>query len=178
METLVFENIQSIVWVFISTVTFYFFTIVASKIAGIRSFTTYSSFDFLVTLAMGALLASTITSDKISLAEGAVALFTLYALQTVIAFMRQKWNVVGDIVDHNPILLIDQGKIIDENLKHVRITRYELNAKLRGEGITDYNQVWAAVLEASGTISVMKRNSPDQKFDDALLKGVRYKVKS
>ncbi|MEK6478268.1 YetF domain-containing protein [Catalinimonas sp. 4WD22] len=177
MKTMFFENTQSIIWVFLSTIFFYFFTIVASRIAGIRSFTTNSSFDFLVTLAMGALLASTITSDAISLVEGTVALFTLFVLQTVIAFMRHKWSFVSDIVDHNPILLIDRGKILEKNLKHARVTRYELNAKLRGKGITDYNQVWAAVLEASGTVSVMKKNDAEQKFNPALLEGVMNKVK-
>ncbi|WPP50162.1 DUF421 domain-containing protein [Catalinimonas niigatensis] len=177
MNSWFYDSAFNILWIIVSSIVFYIITITASRIAGIRSFTTNSSFDFLITLAMGALLASTITNKEISILEGTAALFTLYVLQMLIAVMRQKWNSVNSLVDNTPVLLMEHGKILEENMKYVRITRYELNAKLRAEGITDYSQVRAAVLEATGSVSVMKKPKPDQKFDPALLEGVMNKVK-
>lgn len=177
MNSWIYDSAYNILWIVVSSIVFYIITIAASRIAGIRSFTTNSSFDFLITLAMGALLASTITSKEISILEGTTALFTLYVLQLLIAVMRQKWHSVNGLIDNTPVLLMEHGKILEENMKYVRITRYELNAKLRAEGITDYSQVQAAVLEVTGAVSVMKKPKPDQKFDPALLEGVMNKVK-
>ncbi len=170
------DSSQNIIWIFISAVIFYFITIVASRIAGIRSFTKNSSFDFLITLAMGALLASTITSKEISVLEGSVALVTLYILQNAIALARQRWGFVNKFVDNTPVLLMEHGKILEKNMHHVRITRYELNAKLREHSITQYSQVRAVVLEATGNISVIKQPEAGKEMDTDLFEGVLMKV--
>ena len=177
MNIWLYENANNLLWVFISTTLFYLITIAASRIVGIRSFTTSSSFDFLITLAMGALLASTITSKEISLAEGVAALLTLYVLQTVIAVMRQKWGFINRFIDNQPVLLMEHGKVLEENLKYVRITHHELKAKLRAHNITRYSQVRAAVLEATGNVSILKETETGEEFDTSLLEGVLSKVK-
>ena len=177
MDTWLYQNSHDIIWILISTILFYAITVGVSNLVGIRSFTTASSFDFLITLAIGALLASTIADNDISLVQGTTALLSLYGIHTLITFARRKWNFVKRIIDNRPVLLMKDGCMLEENMKHARITAYELRAKLRENNVINYGQVLAAVLEVNGKISVLTRRIPEETFDPALLRGVLSKVK-
>lgn len=146
-----------------------------SKLVGIRSFTTASSFDFLITLAIGALLASTISDNDISLVEGTTALLSLYGIHTLITFARRKWGAVKRIIDNRPVLLMKDGEMLHRNMRFARITEYELRAKLRENNVINYAQVLAAVLEVNGKISVLTQRDYSDDFDPALLHGVMSK---
>ena len=177
MSSWLFDSLPSLGWVMASCVIFYFLTIVATRIVGLRSFTKLSSFDFLITLAMGALLASTVVSREVALAEGIAAIVTLFALQIVVAVVRTRWGWARRRLDNQPTLLMKDGEVLYDNLRAVRITEGELLAKLRVNNVYNYQQVKAVVLESSGDISVI-HIVPDEltPFNDSLLKGVIYKV--
>ncbi|MFP4092819.1 MAG: DUF421 domain-containing protein [Cyclobacteriaceae bacterium] len=166
------EDSVTLLEVFLTAALFYLITIAASKVAGIRSFTKTSGFEFLITLAMGALLASTVIDNKVSIMEGTVGLATLYVMQLLIAFMRRKWKFITYFVDSRPILLMENGQFLDKNMKKARITKMEINSKLRGYDIKQYKQVRAVVMEPSGTISVIKED-PEHPLDSSLMEGVR-----
>jgi len=99
-----FDNVQIIFRVSLSCLVFYIIRLVTSRLAGLRSFTTFSGFDFLITLAMGALLATTITSKEVSIVEGMVAVVALYLFQIIIAWARQHWGFVKRWVDNPPVM--------------------------------------------------------------------------
>ena len=168
-----FDSVPSLLWVGLSCLVIYLVMIVTTRIVGLRSFTKLSSFDFLITLAMGALLASTVVSREIALAEGMVAIATLFILQIVVAMMRTRWGWVRKWVDNPPTLLMKDGQVLHDNLRAVRITEGELLAKLRFNNVYNYEQVKAAVLESSGEVSIIHdtANHPVA-FNDALLNGV------
>ena len=177
MNSWLFDSFPSLLWVGLSCVIFYLLMIVATRIVGLRSFTTFSSFDFLVTLAMGALLASTIVSREIALIEGITALVSLFALQIGVANLRTRWSWIRKWVDNEPTMLMEDGEILYDNLRAVRITEGELMAKLRVNNVYNYDQVKAVVLESSGDVSVIQRTpNADVRFNPALLEGVVRKV--
>jgi len=172
MQEWVTDEYTAIAKVFASGVVFYLVTILGSKLAGIRSFTKASSFDFLVTLAMGALMASTVIDQKISLLEGTVAVASLYMMQNLIASIRMRWAFINRYIDNQPIMLMEHGKFLEDNMRKINITHEEVNAKLRSCNINNYTQVRAVVLESSGSVSVLK-NDPGNPVDPSLLEGVR-----
>ncbi|MEO0332274.1 MAG: YetF domain-containing protein [Bacteroidota bacterium] len=172
-----YDDIQSILRVGLSCLVFYIVVVIGSKLAGLRSFSDFSSFDFLITLAMGALLATTITSEKVSIVEGTVALAALYTFQIIVAKARQKWGFVKRWVDNPPVLLMFNGEILQDNLNYARITEDELKSKLRQEGICSYEQVKSVVLESSGDVSVIQDKNADVSFNLNMLDGVVKKVK-
>jgi len=122
METWLYSNAHNFFCILISTVLFYGITVTVSKLVGIRSFTTASSFDFLITLAIGALLASIISDNDISLVEGTTALLSLYGIHTLITFARRKWGTVKPIIDNQPVLLMKEGQMLYQNMCFARIT--------------------------------------------------------
>lgn len=167
-----YDDIDNLLRVGLSCLVFYVIVIVASKLAGLRSFSTFSTFDFLITLAMGALLATTIVSKEVSIVEGSAALVGLYILQMLIAWLRQKWSFVRKLIDNPPVLLMRDGQVLYKNLKRVKITEDELKSKLRQQSILHYDQVKAVVLESSGDISIIQDPYVKADFDPAMLDGV------
>lgn len=171
-----FDSAHSLLWVVISCVAFYFLTIAISRLVGLRSFTAFSSFDFLITLSMGALLASTVVSREVALTEGFAALATLFALQMGMSLGRAHWGWVKKIVDNPPMLLMENGQVLHDNLRAVRITEDELRAKLRGSNVYNYSQVKAVVLESSGDVSILRQPDQDLLPELSTLEGVVRRV--
>lgn len=127
-------------------------TIAYIRIVGLRSLSKMSSFDFVVTVAFGSLLASVALSAS-SLLDGLLATATLLAVQAAIAWAR--FRGFDKVVDNDPILLMIGGEMIDEHLKSTRVTPDDIRAKLREANVATYDQVAAVVLETTGDISVI-----------------------
>lgn len=142
--------------------------IVAVRIAGLRSLSKMSSFDFLVTVAMGSTLA-TVAATSTSLTTGALALVSLLSVQAAVATFRRK-SRIGTLVDNEPMLLMSGSTIHEEALSNCRVTRSDVIAKLREANVASMDQVLAVVLETTGDISVLHGDGP---LEDVLLEGVR-----
>ncbi len=155
----------------VTTVFMYAVIILYTRVFGLRSFSKMSAFDFAMTVAIGSLFAGALSSPSPSLLLSAVTLGGLFAGQKVIALGRQKaW--LRDAVDNDPILLMANGKPIENNLRFANVTDGDLTAKLREANVLHFGQVKAVVMESTGDISVL-HGEPDDEFNPALLEGVR-----
>ncbi len=162
-----------LLWIVLSCAIFYFLIIGVTRLVGLRSLTTFSSFDFLITLAMGALLATTVVGQSVALVEGFVALAALFALQMAVSALRARLSWVRQLLDNPPMLLMQDGEVLHKNLRAVRVTEDELRAKLRFNNVFSYAQIVAVVLESSGEVSVLKKSGEtDISLDGELLKEV------
>ena len=104
----------SLIAIVLSAIGIYITVIVYTRIAGKRSFSKMSSFDFAMTIASGSILASTILLKNVSLIQGAVGLLVVYILQIGTAFLR-RYPKFRKITDNEPLLLMEEGKIFHEN---------------------------------------------------------------
>ena len=142
--------------------------IALTRLAGVRSLAKMSSFDFAATVAMGSALASTLLGS-VPLAAGAVGLALLFALQWTLATLRRRGMLHG-VVDNRPILLMAGETVLEDNMRHARVSREELWAQLRLHGVQRRADVRAVVMETTGDISVLAGPGG---VDDELLDGVR-----
>lgn len=148
--------------------------IVYTRLAGLRSFSKMSSFDFTMTVAVGSLVASTILSNDPPLFLAAVALAWIYALQLAVARLRIRSATVRNLVDNQPVLLMENGRMLEDNMRASEITRADLFAKLREANVLRLEQARAVVLETTGDISVLHAPDDDPvELEDVLLEGVR-----
>ena len=163
----------SIIAILLTALGIYLAIILFTRIAGKRSFSKMSSFDFAITVAIGSVLASTILFKPPSLVHAAVAMGTLFAIQMLVAHFRGNSAVMRKLVDNEPLLLMKNTKIIEKNLEKAKVTHSDLRAKLREANVTQMTQVQAVVMESTGDIAVLHHDDPDHDLDDALLKGVQ-----
>lgn len=166
-------SLNAYLMVILSTVGIYLALILFTRIAGLRSFSKMSSFDFAITVAIGSIIASTVLSKDPPLLQAIVALGILYAVQMTVAAWRGNSTLMSKLVDNEPLLLMDGTQILDQNLKKAKVTHNDLRAKLREANVTQLSQVKAVVMEATGDVSVLHNSDKDHELDTQLLKEVR-----
>ena len=140
------------------------------KLIGLRSFSKMTAFDFITTVATGSLLgnaASAATWQSFFIANG--AMLALLGAQAMIAGLRVSSFKGFQVMENEPIILMSNGVMNQENMNKTRVTRDDLFAKLREANALDISQIRAVVLETTGDISVLH----GEKLDDALLESVR-----
>ncbi len=158
------------VWlVAVSAVALFGTVILIARIVGLRSFSKMSSFDFVVTLATGSVLAS-VAASSTSLANGALALAVLYTAQWIVAQLRRRTSWAVHVVDNKPIALMLEGEFVHENLTAARVTEDDVRAKLRQNNVHALRDVRAVVLETTGDVSVLHGDGP---IDHDLVADVR-----
>jgi uncharacterized membrane protein YcaP (DUF421 family) len=158
--------------IILTAIGIYICTIVYTRLAGKRSFSKMSSFDFAMTVAIGSILASTILSKSTSLLQGAVGLASVYVLQLFVALLRRN-KQFQKLVDNKPVLLMDGQEILHENLKKSHVTLDDLKSKLREANVLELSQVRAVIFEATGDIAVLHTKDENQQIEDFILEDVK-----
>lgn len=158
--------------VLLSCVVCYAAILVYTRIVGLRSFSKMSAADFAMTIAVGSLFASTISSPSPSLLIGLTAIAALYASQWLIASIRSKSNTAAKWLDNQPLLLMSGRTFLDDNLKRANVTRADVFGKLREANAFNYDQILAVVFETTGDISVLHSNDANAELDADFLKDV------
>ncbi len=140
------------------------------RIVGLRSFSKMTNFDFVMTVAMGSLLAASGQSSEWSAFwQTIVAMAALFVVQWLVARLRKSSDQFEDFVQNEPILLMRNGKFDQEALTKTRVAKDDLIVKLREANVLSLDQVRAVILETTGDVSVMH----GEYLEDTLLKGVR-----
>lgn len=166
-----FKEVDLLAIVF-TAIGIYLATIIFTRLAGKRSFSKMSSFDFAMTVALGSMIATTVLSKSVSLWDGVVGLGIIYVLQLSVAILR-RFNVIKKVVDNEPLLLMDGKEILHENLNKARVTEEDLRSKLREANVIRLSEVRAVVFEATGDISVLHTGDENEELEEWLIKDVK-----
>jgi len=159
----------------LTAVGIYAALILWTRIMGLRSFSKMSGFDFAITVAMGSLVAATAGAPTPSLAQGVVAISSLFLLQLLVARLRVRSPGIRWAVDNEPLLLMDGERMLEANMRSAGVSEADLLAKLREANVLNRDQIRAVVFESTGDISVLHTMDGDDVFFDRsmLLSGVR-----
>ncbi len=154
-----------------STLAVYALLVLLVRVVGLRSFSKMSGIDFAMTITTGAVLASTLLNRSPPLAQGAVALVALFAVQAAVSWGRR--HGLSALVDNDPVVLMADGRMLRDNLRKARVTENDVWAKLREANVLRPDQVRAVVLETTGDISVLHGDPDGPDLHPCLLRGVR-----
>jgi uncharacterized membrane protein YcaP (DUF421 family) len=142
--------------VVVSTVSIYAAFVILVRVMGQRSLATVAAFDLALVVAVGSLIARTSLLRAPTLAQGLIALVTLFALQAAVARLR-RFSAVDHVVSRQPVLLVLDGEVLHHNLRRAHLLEAELRQKLRLAGVGSLAVVKCAALERNGAISVIQR---------------------
>ena len=137
------------------------------RLSGKRTLSKMNAFDLVVTVSLGSTLATIGLSKDVALAQGALVLLSLISLQFIVAWLSVRSNVFQSLVKAQPAILFRDGHFFEQTLRRERVTREEVLAAMRSQGVGGANGVAAVVLETDGSFSIIK--SSDQ-FDGSTLK--------
>ncbi|MGI8787120.1 MAG: DUF421 domain-containing protein [Pyrinomonadaceae bacterium] len=154
-----FNSWFNLLSVLVTGVLIYAALIILLRVSGKRTLSKWNAFDFVVTIALGSILATVIMSKDIPLIEGISAFLLLITLQFVITWLSVRFDFVKNIVKAEPTLLLDKGKFLHDAMRRQRIDQSEIRAAIRAKGLAAIENIEAVVLETDGTFSVIEKSS-------------------
>jgi len=158
MEKYIFTNLPDLGRLMLITVSTYVALVIMLRIAGKRTLAKMNAFDFVVTIAIGSVLSIIMMDKTIPLLEGIAALALLIILQYLISWATVNFKSLNSFVRSSPTLLFYEGEMLKKNMKKERVTKSEILASLRKEGIHSIADVKAVVIESNGDLSVIKKD--------------------
>ncbi len=157
---------------FLSAVIIYFLVIVSTRLAGVRSFAKMSGFDFAMTIAVGSVLASTAMSPSVPVPVGVTVLAVLFGVQWGLAKLRVVFPPFSKLLDNEPVLVMKEGEILEDNLARCGVTRDDLASKLREANVLRLDHVRAVIVETTGDVTVL-HGDPAVELSPEIFRGVR-----
>ncbi len=146
--------------------------VVLVRIVGLRSLSKMTNFDFIMTVALGSLVAGGAQATEwASYGQVIAGMVALFAVQFIAALLRKSSDTVEAVMQNEPILLMRDGEFCDEAMQSTRVAQSDVIAKLREANVMDMSEVRAVVLETTGDVSVLHGDS----LDTRLIENVRQK---
>ena len=115
-------------------------------------------FDYVIGISIGSIAAEYAVYTDVGAREGITALvvFTMFSL--AVSFVCIKSYSGRKLLDGTPIILIENGKIIENGLKKTRLTVNDLLEECRQKDVFDITNIEFAILETSGKLSVLLKS--------------------
>ncbi len=137
----------------------YVFLLLAFRLTGKRQIGQLTPFDLVVLLVISNIVPNAMIGDDDSLGGGLIGATTILVVNWAVVELTYRDKRVRRLLEARPAVLIHDGRILHDRLRAERITRDDLEAALRRQGVADPTRVRFAVLEESGGISVVPFSS-------------------
>lgn len=158
---------------YIRTIILYLVLILVIRLMGKRQIGEMEPAEFVVTMLVANLAAIPMQDAGIPLLTGLIPILTVLGVELMLSWLMLQSGVLRRLFCGKPVLLIDNGKLLQSNLRLTRVTLDELFGKLREKDILDITQVQYAILETDGNVSVF----PYAHFSPASAKDAGVRVK-
>jgi uncharacterized membrane protein YcaP (DUF421 family) len=132
----------------------YAFLVVALRLAGKREMLQLSTTDFVVLLAVANAVQNGIIGNDNSVTGGLLGGATLFVLNAALAVVLYRSHRARVLVEGTPTVLIDNGRIVVENLRNEKITHEELQVAIQRQGAREQCDVERCVLAPGGAIVI------------------------
>jgi uncharacterized membrane protein YcaP (DUF421 family) len=134
--------------------------LVLTRVIGRRELSSLQPFDLILLIILGDAVQQGLTQDDYSLTGAFLVIFTFAVLQVFVSWVGYKFPGARPVLEGEPIVIVQDGNLIERNLKRERLTEDEIAEEARCNGIAHLAEVRWAVLETNGKISFIKK-SPD-----------------
>lgn len=115
-------------------------------------------FDFIMGVSMGSLVANAIIDKHFATLTGTTALILFAILTVFTGYISLKNLTFRRLINSEPITLVENGNIVDENMKKMKLTINELKMKLREKNAFNVADVEFAIMETDGKLSVLPKS--------------------
>jgi uncharacterized membrane protein YcaP (DUF421 family) len=135
----------------------FFFVFLLTRVVGRRELSGLEPFDVILLVTIGDLVQQGVTQNDFSVTGMMLAVGTIAVLTVAVSYISWRFRSLRPALDGEPLILVEDGSFIEQNLARNRITREEVAAAARLQTIASIADVRWAVLETSGQISFIKK---------------------
>lgn len=157
MVNIWFDSWEGILRIIYITPVAYFAVIFLLRISGKRTLAKMNAFDFVVTIALGSVLASVVLNKSIPLANGLTAILLFIGFQFLLTWLAVRVKSVKTLITSSPSLIFYKGEFLHAAMKIERITVEEIYSAARQQGISTLESIDMIILETTGDMAIIKK---------------------
>ena len=139
-------------------IAIYAFVYLLTRVIGRRELSSLQPFDIILLVMLGDAGQQGLTQDDYSVTGAFIAVGTIATLQVLTSYLSFRIPRLRPVLDGEPIIVVEDGKPIEKNLKRERLTVEEVMEEARGQQIESLNKIQWAVLETSGKLSFIEKS--------------------
>lgn len=128
-----------------------------TELMGKKQISQLNMFDYIIGISIGSIAASFSVDDSIGYFDGIIAIVIYGGIATFISFLTTKSIIARRFFTGTPLVLMNDGNLIYENLKKSRLDINDLLQIARENGYYDFSQVAYSILEPSGKVSFLPK---------------------
>jgi uncharacterized membrane protein YcaP (DUF421 family) len=136
----------------------FLFVFLLTRMLGRRELNSLEPFDLILLVVTGDLVQQGVTQNDQSITGALLAISTIGVLTVALSYASFRFRRLRPILNGEPIVLVEDGEVIEANLRRQRLTREEIGAEARLEGIGSIADVRWAILETNGRISFVEKS--------------------
>jgi uncharacterized membrane protein YcaP (DUF421 family) len=135
----------------------FFFVFLVTRMIGRRELGLGEPFDVILLVVVGDLIQQGVTQNDYSVTGTMLALGTFTLLTVALSYLSFRSRRVRTVLEGHPLVLIEDGKPVEHNLKSQRLALDEVLAEARVQQVASMDEIRWAILETSGSISVIPK---------------------
>src|SRR6478672_734607 len=129
------------------------FVLLLTRIVGRKELSSMEPVDLILLVVLGDVIQQGVTQSDYSVTGLVLAAGTIALMQVAVSYLNFRFKRIRTVFDGEPIVLIEDGRVLTRNVHRERLTRHELEEQARLSQIDSLDKVRWAVLETSGQIS-------------------------
>ncbi len=154
----------------IRTLLLYVFVILAVRLMGKRQISDMQPSEIVVTLIISDIAAIPMQNTSQPLLSGVIPVLVLVALEIIASVLMMKSSKFRHLLCGSPIVIIEDGRIIQNQMRRLRLTTEDLCVQLRQQNIFSLEDVQYCIIETNGQISVLEK--PEKRTPNAEESGI------
>lgn len=146
-------------WTALKAVLLFIVAVIGLRVSRRRMLAELNVFDFVVAVAIGAIIGRTATSATTSFATGAVALLALFVAHRIVAELhRRGW--LGELLIRKPLVLLANGCLQPKALRTAGLADRDVYRLLRQAGQSDVENLRYVLFEERGEVTIVRAGAP------------------
>ncbi|MGN6557468.1 MAG: DUF421 domain-containing protein [Solirubrobacterales bacterium] len=135
------------------------FVYLLTRMLGRRELSSMEPFDLILLVLIGDLVQQGVTQSDYSVTGALLAISTIALLTVLVSWTSFRFRKLRPILAGEPIVLVEDGEVIEKNLSRQRLTVEEVESEARLKQITSLEDVRWAILETNGQISFVEKGA-------------------
>lgn len=143
--------------VILRSITAFSILLIGARILGKQTISQMTLFDFIAAISIGSITANLAFNTNIRIPYLILAFIIFIFISFLIAYISMKNRKARKFLAGNPTIVIQNGKVLEENMRKMRYTIDYLNQQLREKDVFKIEEVLFALVEINGTLTVLKK---------------------
>ena len=139
---------------YIRTLFMYLLLVMVIRLLGKRQVGQMAPSEFVVTMLAANLATVSVEDPDATPVCGVIAILTILGAELTLSWITMGSQTMRRLLCGKPVILIDNGQLLQQSLRKTRVTLDELTGKLRAKDVMDLTTVRYAILETDGSLSV------------------------